>query len=333
MSSPKNIWHPSRLAYGICFLLSLLLTTHNSACAQLVPDNYSRQRSQTYNRFYDSIQSEFLFYMEHLWNEYQLFEGEHSPRNNKPEEQPRMDSTLQTEDTLTVESQIPYSIIDIVNRADAVEVPFSDAAGTDTERKYIVPFYGRQLSIPIPEKVSDLTLAGTSKRQVARFWKKLIANHAAKCVASLDRQRRNLYRGDWGLLDLIRHFSATVYPNHPDGQAVLSIFLLNAMHYDARVGRIDNHLVMLVNTGNRLYDIPYIKVDTTRYYAFGVMPRKGRLHTYTLQMPEASRPVDMHLDYSPRLGGALSAQPYRYSYSDHRMQIPINQPLMDFYAR
>ena len=141
-----------------------------------------------------------------------------------------------------------------------------------------------------------------------------------------------MYLGDWGLFDLIRHFTAVVYPDQANEQAVLTVYLLDAMHYDARVGRMDDRLVMLINTGSRLYDIPYVEIDTVRYYAFGNLPKKGRLHTYDRQMASADRPIDMNLSYSPRIGGALSPKTYSYTLFGRKVSFRINQPLMDFYS-
>lgn len=312
-------------------LILIALMSSASVSAQVVPDSYRQQQQQSYNTFVDSIYGDFLRYMEHLWNEYQLFEGELSPRSVKPAAQPVFD-TIES-DTVKVDRQVPYGELTTVRKTD-VAVPHPNAAlGTDAKRNYTVQFYGRQLDVAIPERGAAVTLAGVRERHVARFWKKLVECHADQCVYALDQQRRNLYLGDWGLFDLIRHLSAVVYPDMPDEQAVLSVFLLDAMRFDARVGRMDDRLVMLVNTGSHLYDIPYVEVDSVRYYAFGNVSRKGRLHTYDRQLASADRPVDMHLDFSPRLGGALAAKPYSYSLYGRKVEFRVNQPLMDFYAR
>lgn len=315
-----------------CLLLCSNLIPLNCAHAQVVPDSYRQQRQREFQDFKDSIHDDFVRYLEHLWTEYQLFSGEPSPRSIKPVEQPHLD-TLETDDTLKVDTQIPYGrLTDIQEVSSAAFLPPAGIA-TLQKRNFTVQFYGRELTIALPDKVAREKLSGIRERHVARFWKKLVENNADQCAAALDQQRRNLYLGDWGLFDLIRHFSAAVFPDHPDEQAVFSVFLLGTMHYDARVGRMDDRLVMLVNTGNRLYDIPYVQIDSVRYYAFGNMPKKGRLHTYDRQMASANRPIDMHLAYSPRLGGELSQKTYSYTLFGRKVSFRTNQPLMDFYAR
>ena len=261
----------------------------NNTQAQVVPDSYRQQKQQEMSHFVDSIHNDFVRYLEHLWTEYQLFSGEPSPRSIKPIEQPQLD-TLEADDTLKIDTQIPYERLTDLQKVGAAEYLPPTSIVTIQKRNYTVQFYGRELPIALPDKVADEKLSGIRERQVARYWKKLISNHAEQCVASLDQLRRNLYLGDWGLFDLIRLFSAVVYPDQVNEQAVLSVYLLDAMHYDARVGRMDDRLVMLVNTGSRLYDIPYVEIDTVRYYAFGNLPKKGRLHTYDRQMASAADP-------------------------------------------
>ncbi len=315
--------------------VSLFFTFHlspfTSLNAQIVPDSYRQQKQQEMSRFGDSIHDDFVRYLEHLWTEYQLFDGEPSPRGVKPVEQPRMDTLEREGDTVKVDSQVSYGTFSAVSTGAARE--FSAPRGSVQSRDYMVPFYGREVSIALSDKVADISLAGIRERQVARYWKKLVESHADQCAGVLEQQRRNLYLGDWGLFDLIRHFVAAVYPDRSDEQAVLAVFLLDAMHYDARVGRMDDRLVMLVNTGSRLYDIPYVEIDTIRYYAFGNLPKKGRLHTYDRQMLHADQPIDMHLAYSPRLGGGLSSRTFSATVLDHKVELRVNQPLMDFYAR
>ncbi len=303
----------------------------DSVSAQVVPDNYRQQRQQEYQDFKDSIHDNFLRYLQHLWTEYQLFSGESSPRSVKPVEQPQLD-TMESGDTLKTDTQLPYGQQTDIQNVGAVEYLPPASIADIQKRNYMVRFYGKELTITLPENVANEKLDGIREKQVARYWKKLINNHADQCLASLDQQRRNLYLCDWGLFDLIRHLSAVVYPGQVNEQAALSVYLLDAMHYDARVGRMDDRLVMLVNTGSRLYDIPYVEIDTVRYYAFGQLPRKGRLHTYDRQMASADRPIDMNLYYSPRLGGALSPKTYSYTLLGRKVSLRVNQPLMDFYA-
>lgn len=320
-----------RYVLYVGMIVVILLSGIGSAKAQVVPDSYRQQKQKEFADYKDSIHDEFVRYLEQLWTEYQLFEGELSPRSTKPVEQPVFDTT-DNGDTIKIDNQVSYGELATMQKYEVREDFVPPSSVTIFKRDYTIPFYGRQLDISLPEKIAQEKLSGIRERQVAHFWKRLVEGHADQCVASLDMQRRNLYLGDWGLFDLIRHFSAVVYPDHPDEQAVLVVFLLDAMHYDARLGRMDDRLVMLVNTGSRLYDIPYIEVDTVRYYAFGNLPRKGRIHTYSQQMVSADTPIDMHLAYSPRLGGGLTNKPFNYVLDGNIIELRVNQPLIDFYA-
>lgn len=319
-----------KLMYSLLFFCVGMSVSNTQA--QVVPDSYRQQKQQEMSHFVDSIHDDFVRYLEHLWTEYQLFSGEPTPRSIKPVEQPQLD-TLEADDTLKIDTQIPYGRLTEIQKVGTAEYLPPASIITVQKHNYTVQFYGRELTIALPEKVADENLGGIRERQVARYWKKLISNHADQCIASLDQQRRNMYLGDWGLFDLIRHFTAVVYPDQANEQAVLTVYLLDAMHYDARVGRMDDRLVMLVNTGSRLYDIPYVEIDSVRYYAFGNLPKKGRLHTYDRQMASADRPIDMNLAYSPRLGGELSQKAYSYTLFGRKVSFRTNQPLMDFYAR
>ena len=323
--------------HGILFvcvglILNIPSSILNSAHAQVVPDSYRKQKQVEMLQFADSIHDEFVRYLEHLWTEYQLFEGELFPLDNKPVTQPHIDTSYLIEDTLKTDRLMQYEEIGTAQETEDAVIAQPAAIGSTQMRDYSVEFYGRRLSVAFPARVAGIVLSGISERQVAHYWKRLLESHVDRCVASLDRQRRDLYLNDWGFFDLIRHFSATVYPGRANEQAVLSVFLLDALHYDARVGRMGDRLVMLINTGSLLYETNYVEIDGARYYVFGDMQRTGRLYTYERQMSRADRPIDMHLFHSPRLGGALSANAFSSSLAGHTVAVRVNQPLMDFYA-
>ena len=312
----------------LCLIAAFSLL-FNSIYAQVVPDSYRQQKEAEMLHFKDSISNEYVKYLERLWTEYRLFLGEPSPRSVEPQEQPQID----TADTnaLKTDRGIEYSLME-TRMVESQPLAVNGQQSVIT-RNYTVQFYGRELNLAIPKGAASLKLDGISERQVAHYWKRLLENHAEQSIISLDNKRRDLYLNDWGMFDMTRHLAAAVYPNRPDEQAVFTIFLLDALHYDVRVGRMDDRLVMLLNTGSRLYDIPYVEIGTTRYYAFGNLhPQMNNLRSYDRPMPQTYKSVDMHLTYSPRLGGALSSKKYGNTVSGHKVELRVNQPLMDFYA-
>ncbi len=261
---------------------AILVLGIQSGRAQVVPDSYRKQKQVEMLQFTDSIHDEFVRYLEHLWTEYQLFEGELFPLDNKPVTQPHIDTSYRYEDTLKTDRLMQYEEMGTIQEVEEPVIAHPAVIGNTQMRDYSVPFYGRRLNLAFPAKVEGITLSGIGERQVAHYWKRLLESHVDRCVPSLDQQRRDLYLNDWGFFELIRHFSATVYPNRANEQAVLSVFLLNALHYDARVGRMGDCLVMLINTGSLLYETNYVKIDGARYYVFGICNvRAASTHTIT----------------------------------------------------
>ena len=92
-------------------ILALQFPTLNTAKAQVVPDSYRKQKQVEMLQFTDSIHDEFVRYLEHLWTEYQLFEGELFPLDNKPVTQPHIDTSYRNEDTLKTDRLMQYEEI------------------------------------------------------------------------------------------------------------------------------------------------------------------------------------------------------------------------------
>lgn len=89
---------------------SMVQTVH----AQVVPDSYRQQKQMEMNQFADSIHDEFVRYLEHLWTEYQLFEGELFPLDNKPVTQPHLDTFYLEDDTLKTDRLMHYGELNTI---------------------------------------------------------------------------------------------------------------------------------------------------------------------------------------------------------------------------
>ena len=269
------------------YILSLLLLFAVTVVAQ-VPDEYLQRRQATM----DSLRQVRIDWEEQYWQKRRLFEAEHRPQRVKPTEQPTLSDTLKTDKAIHYELMQPSDTT--LQQFEELSV---GSMGKSTQVK--VSFYGRTITFNVPENKDPKQLA-----------------------VQLVTQKRRYDLNDWGLLLLAQKVAAATMPNSSDEQAVLTVQMMNALHYDLRIGRMGSHYYVMVHTSYPLYEIPYMEADGKHYYALRVDARQGgTLYSYDKQPADAVLPLDMRVMKSPLLGSRDLIDFYAdYPLTDIRVQ-------------
>lgn len=294
---------------------------------------YGGQLRQTYMRYADSVRDEFLRHVGQRWQSYRLKAGERRPTRHEPPQQPVADAREPRPDTLST------IIVDTatVRQPDTKRVTNSrsEYAGRQT-RSLSVPFYGLRLNFTVHASLGSTRLGGRRENNVAEYWRSLGNMGLESCCEQLARYQSSLQLNDYALFRLAMSFAATLYPALPDEQCALVVYMLNLLHYNSKLGRSDEGLVILLAIANRIYDIPFLDDGNTRYYLFGSASRQktvGTLRTYNRQLPESVNNVSLWLTRSPRLGDGAAEKPYTWRFdADNQLTFAVNRQLIDFYS-
>lgn len=271
----------------LTFCVSLLFI-FTSAEAQVVPDNYLQRRQAAM----DSLRKVRTEWEEQYWQKRRLFEAEHRPQRVKPTEQPILSDTLRTDKAIHYELMQPSDTM--LQQFEELSV---GSMGKSTSVK--VSYYGHTITFHVPEN-----------------------KDANQLAAQLSAQKKRYDLNDWGLLQLACKLAAATMPSSTDDQAVLTVQMMNALHYDLRIGRMGSHYYVMVHTSYPLYEIPYMEADGKHYYALGVDARQGEtLYSYDKQPADAVLPLDMRMKRSPLLGNRNLIDFYAdYPLTDIRVQ-------------
>ena len=224
-------------------------------------EEYRQQYRQQFQEYKDTIHGQFIQYLQHRWVEKQVFQGQQQPLRPEPVRQPQSDSMP---DTIRSE-ELPAGDA-VTLQVGQYQPPVTDKAATYVAEIFVVPFYGKQLTFKIPAQVSKIKLAGIRERQVSDYWQSLNNEKMSQVTLQLARRKQEMRLNGWGLYDLTRHLAHSLYPGNASQQAALSVYLLNEMHYDVRMGRVGGGLVTLMSASGNLYGIPYTMIDSRRYY-------------------------------------------------------------------
>lgn len=304
--------------------------------ADSVNDEYLRyvgQQRQSYQRYTDSVSDEFLRYVEQRWQDYRLYTGEHRPTRHEPLRQPVADTSATSPDTLSA------IIVDtaVIHKPDTKAVTNSLSKNFDKRDLSVsVSFYGLRLDFSVPALLGSTTLGGQRESHLADYWRSLNSLGLESCCEQLSRQQRRLQLNDYALFRLSMNLAASIYPSLPDEQCALTVYLLNSLHYNSKVGSSDYGLVILLATANRIYDMPFVEDSHTRYYVFAPTSHlriSGNVKTYNRQLPQSVNTFSLRLSKSPLLGVAATENPYTYRVdADNVFAFSVNRHLIDFYS-
>lgn len=292
-------------------------------------EEWKQQYRQELQHYKDSSSARFLQYMQRYWQGYDIFRGEQYPTKPSPVQQPVADTATDTIDHLLPSSEVvQHPMFNAI-----IDTLATNAVDYHSVEIFSFDFYGVNLTVKLPAKVSSLDLSSVAEQGVVDFWKRLDACGTASYAVLFGGLRHELRIDDWAFYDLARRLSARVYPADTNRQSVLSVYLLNHLRYDCRIGRYGNSLLPLVATTTTLYDTPYATIEGRRYYVSTSSILDGRLYTYSAVFPQASKSLDMHIGSVPCIGIYRDMKRcYEYPYMGQTIKVAVNQQMMDYYA-
>ena len=205
------------------------------------------------------------------------------------------------------------------------------------ESYYDLLFFNSRLRLRAPEQsaLSGCRLQNNSEQAVSQLWKQFTDVGFASSIRDLLGQQKRRSLADWTLITMTRDFTFKIWRTDTNLCAVATVFLLNQMEFDARVGRCGEELIVMVATDGRVYGRQSITIDGRKYY---IMPMgegnkhySGRVYSYEATMPGTVIPCSLEFQESPRLMYIPAKKAYTYPMKDGEVSFAVNENLMDFY--
>lgn len=304
-------------------------------------DKYKQNRQAQFQSYKDSINKEFAKSIEKRWEDFHVFVGKRRETKPEPEQLPiAPKDTIKPEPlSLPIDAIIPVpeetpTLNDLWNN-EASDMQDTVSA-KQTYRNVDINYYMQQLYFNIPETYKQISLTGISERAVSKFWSELSEGEYNACLTQFKNQKRDLNLNDWALYNMVTNVASEIFPHRYAEQTIFSVFMLNQLGINAKIGKSVNQLILLVTAKNTLYDVSYIICDDDTYYIFSCYPKEQQsesaVSTYTITFPSQTLPLDMNI-YSPiKFVKQASAVTYVSDYWGEAVPFQINQNTMDFYS-
>lgn len=304
-------------------------------------NEYKKQHDEKFQAFKDSLNKEFAKAMEQRWEDFQVFVAKKRPVKPEPVELPvaPKDSVIKEPMRLPIEQVIPTSESEQpeqdANREESITVDTS--SGNGLLRNMDVNFYRQEMTFDVPTSYEQLLLGGISERAVAKFWMDLSDGAFETSLIQLRNKKKELHLNDWALYDLIKSMSNELFPKRFAEQTVFSVFMLNQLGLDAKIGKTTDQLLILLPAKTTIYAVPYVINNNTTYYIFSCYPKDQQniasINTYPMAFPGFTSPFDLNINEPISFVRQPSSVTYTTDYWGDAVPYNVNQNAIDFYGR
>lgn len=281
-------------------------------------DAFVSRENKTFDNRIRQMNREFADYLKKEWVNFPTY------INLSPSVDP--DTALVKE----AETKIPP----VKNQKEEILFKETESIQTGTGR-LTIPFFG--MSLPVPFNNSYIIPVNNSgETAVSKAWRKASNIDYTPLLKSLRQYRKNLRLNDWGFVQLVRQSSEAIYfrQKYPDGAIFLTVYLLNQSSYAAKLARVDNQLVLLVEIKETIYNVPQLKNgrQTLTILSSQPLPQTAKVFTYKESLPIATRHISMYIPESPLLEGKILTKVLPHSWQNETVPVEVNKALIDFYS-
>ena len=326
-----------------CYAMSQQDEEWNNFLKQRNFDEYKARRNAQFQAYKDSVNREFVKYLEQRWQDYQVFVGKRRPVKPEPQVLPVAPrDTMKQEPIQMPINSITPSIEQTPIKQDLIEEESqSNLSDTSVDSKVYqnvdVNFYMQRVKFDVPESYSQLMLEGISEKAVAKFWTSLAEGKFDVCLSQFKQQKKELHLNDWAVYDMISNLASEIFVKRCAEQTIFTVFMLNQLGLNAKVGRSNNQLIVLIPATTTIYAVAYTLCENEPYYIFSLYPREQQniatVSTYPVTFSNSARAIDMNIYEPISFVRQASAVKYTTDFWGDEVPFQVNQNAIDFYGR
>lgn len=313
-----------------CLLLSLFFCCHTvfvlwgQGDLEQEFDAYVHRENDRFDRTVRQMNKEFALYLRQEWKRFDTFTRNPLPKDpDKPVVKPTENAVLplhaEPEESVTYLTPLPLH-----EKLDSLPADM---------RKELV-FYEQTLSLPFRNTYA-VSLEGTNETAVANAWDRASDVDYAPLLQALQIYKTRLRLNDWGCVLLVRQAVETIYGEKKGNRVVfLTTYLLNQLGKSARLGRVNSHLVLLLEIKELVYALPQLNSNGRTFTLFSDQPLPASLQLYTYQksFPRANQSLSLHIPDMPAIGKTLLTHNLPNRWQDTTISVEVNQAWIDYLA-
>ena len=226
-------------------------------------NRYQQQKESDFDAFRRQANAQFAAKMAEAW---QLFDME-PPMPNPIEPDPVAPIERDNEPPIPNLPIIPGTTINPLPKEPAKPQP-QPAQPEPREPQgpwFNFSFYNTPCKVRIDNNLK-FKLDKIDEKSVAAVWQQLSGEASDALVADCFRLISEMNLCDWAAISLFKAIGDAYYGKGSNEATLMQMFLLTQTGYKARIGRMDDYLVVLVPFDGPVYAIPFYKRNGEAYY-------------------------------------------------------------------
>ena len=251
----------------IGLLVTLIVCVVPRAIGQNFEDEFNafvKQNEQAFIHFTDSINRQFAEAMEKNMRSFPVFQPEvrdpkprpeklpEAENNGVPQKPPMIPKPEQTRDQKSDNESKQSSLQPSASSKESITTPSELLNRTEFE------LFGED--VRYVKKTFPENMIGITPEDVSSFWIQLSESEYEPLLEVCRIARTDRGFNDWAIYQFVLEIARQTYPNLYNEQVVMTVFLLNQLGMEAKVGFGDTHLFCLLAVKQQIYGIPFTKI-------------------------------------------------------------------------
>lgn len=180
---------------------------------------------------------------------------------------------------------------------------------------------------------SVISLSGIDENGVADGWTALSSDDYLPAIAECLAYRNRLRLCDWGYVRLLERMTTSFFTPEKQNEArLMQMYFLTQSGYKVRIARLQNRLVLLLPSKEKIYEYSSLNIGEYTYYVVDTAVGRMKLQIFDREFPQEQF-FSLRMSEQPLL--PMRAPPLRRLRSSHdetlSATVAVNWNLMDFY--
>lgn len=232
-------------------------------------EEFRKNIHSEFQQFRKSVLDDYAKYLEGAWEEYAAFKGEKRKTEPKPKvapvAEPEPNMTPMEMPPVKEPARIPMANPKINPLSPIKPVPYVAPVKPVAEYCHFT-FCGQDLKAP---KMKAVRLNSMENSDIASAWREMDSNKTSDIAAQLKQLADACGLCDWFTLMMVKSYVDAMMPSFSPSDKMLTMqYIMAHLGFDARLGKADNQLVMLMPTKQHVYERTYTKLDDVPFYVF-----------------------------------------------------------------
>ena len=301
--------------------------------------NYSESVRQSFLEFRQKANEEYAQYMREQWKAYTALQEKRLPTIPEPPRPYERDKDAPVPNLPTLIPVKPFVDPD-PSPIEPIELPDTPLPSPFPAIKdFNFVCYGTPCTVRFDNSLR-FHLKNNSEESVADAWEQLSSEMSEVLLEDCLYLRNKLSLGDWAYHCLLRDLGDSYYGSNTDESKVMQAYLLAQSGYDFRIGRQNEHLVLLMPFDSDIlcwenapqYVTRYIPIDGRKYY---IVSKSGEESAFVFNHKffDNDRAFSLRMSCPPKF--AFKATELKtfasVRYPELNVKLATNKNLLDFY--